>query len=88
MARQDAEFAFRAWSDDFVHFPAEQQLIRSDDLEKNSSGHQSNSELFSGLQTLSLFQHLIDTADHVKRLFRKIVVLAVDHFLEAANRVA
>jgi hypothetical protein len=34
-----------------------------------------------------LFDGLVDGADHVKSLFRNIVVLAVDDFFESADRV-
>ena len=36
---------------------------------------------------LGFFLDLLDGADHVKSLFRNIVVFAGDYFLERANRV-
>src|ERR1041385_4663857 len=46
--------------------------------------------LFSAMALLHLFgalQHVFDRALHVARLLRHIVVLALDHFFEAAHRI-
>src|SRR5213593_3755208 len=41
----------------------------------------------SSLQSLPGLDGFIDRADHVKSLLRKIVVLAIDDFFEAGDRV-
>src|SRR5258708_26217326 len=40
------------------------------------------------LHLLGAFQHVFDRALQIERLFRHLVVLALDHFLQSADRVA
>src|SRR5215470_20036954 len=52
-----------------------------------TSCKESGIRLRARLHLFGFFERFLDCADHVKRLLRNIVVLALNDFLKAANRV-
>src|SRR5258708_5872656 len=64
---------------------AEQLLLRGDNHQLDGLGQ--HFSLRARLHLLGLFESFFDCADHVKRLFWNVVVLAFHDFLEAAHGV-
>ena len=95
MARQHAKVAFRSGRGDLVHVFTHQELIRCHHFQQEFSkvtwALSDGCYLYPPLSFVSQFLRLLDRffnrPDHVKRLLRQIVMLAVDDFFEAPDGV-
>ena len=90
MARQHPKVAFRSGRGDLVHVFTHQELIRCHHFQQEFFPKERfylNRPLSFVSQFLRLLDRFFYRPDHVKRLLRQIVMLAVDDFLEAPDGV-
>ena len=82
---QHAEIALGARDLDLVHLLADEQLVGRDDLQLDASSVDAIATPFAIFSALA--RAFVDRADHVERLLRHVVVLAVEDLLEALDRL-
>ena len=85
MPLEDAELPFRAGDGHLFDDPPEGHLLRGHDFQCQFIRHLNILRLFG--KPLRLFHDLFDPADHVEGLLGQVIVLAIENFLEASDRV-